>query len=135
MLTAQRFQLSVLAGGKAECWPPISLNTRSPPSTLSLFLTSSSSPSLSEGADSSQRPRLSKRACYSAPSLWDSGIHLCESMTHRTCSHKGLVHSTHPRTLFLCLSLPHTHTHAHRHTIIFHMPTTYLPIEKLLDVS
>lgn len=35
MLTAQRFQLSVLAGGEAEHWPPISLNTRSPgPSTL-----------------------------------------------------------------------------------------------------
>lgn len=29
MLTAQRFQLSVLAGGEAERWPPISLNTRS----------------------------------------------------------------------------------------------------------
>lgn len=53
-----------------------------PQSSLSLFwtfslysslsITSSPSLSLSKGADSSQRPSLSKRACYSAPSLWDS---------------------------------------------------------------
>lgn len=136
MLTAQRFQLSVLAGGEAERWPPISLNTWSPPiPCLSLPLPFSLSlslplppplslathPSPGEGADSSQRPSLSKRACYSAPSLWDrrkthTHTHIyarthksADVHTHRTCFHKGLVHSTHPRTLSLSLARTHTH--------------------------
>lgn len=86
MLTAQRFRLSVRAEGEAERWPPISLNTWSPPiPCLPPFLSLSPSLSISsssfiflpahrrpgKGADSSLRPSLSKRACYSPPSLWD----------------------------------------------------------------
>lgn len=151
MLTAQRFQLSVLAGGEAERWPPISLNTWSPPPCLSLSLFSSlplsitSSPSLfltthprpGEGADSSQRPSLSKRACYSAPSLWDRRKYThahtythtllhesADAHTHRTCFHKGLVHNTHPRAQ--SFSLSHTHTHkycSYAHEILAHRKT------------
>lgn len=84
---------------------PLSLSL--PP--LPFFLTAHPRPG--EGADSSQRPSLSKRACYSAPSLWDrrkTHMHThtyrsADMHTHRTCFHKGLVHNTHPRTLSLPL--------------------------------
>lgn len=125
---------------------PVSLSlARSLFSSLPLSITSSPSlfltthPRPGEGADSSQRPSLSKRACYSAPSLWDRRKYThahtythtllhesADAHTHRTCFHKGLVHNTHPRAQ--SFSLSHTHTR----TNIVPMPMKYLHIEKLL---
>lgn len=149
MLTAQRFQLSVLAGGEAERWPPISLNTWSPtipclsfslslplslasipPSLyhfLFLSLSLTSHPSPGEGADSAQRPSLSKRACYSAPSLWDS------KKTH-THSHES-AHSQNMLSQKPCTQ--HTPTHSYSltriHKYFVPMPTKYYAhIHKLL---
>ena len=90
MLTAQRFQLSVLAGGEAERWPPISLNTWSPPiPCLSLSLSFSLS--------------LSR---YSSQS-WRGGWQLSASQPVK----KGLLFSTLP----LGQEEKHTHTYTHTH--------------------
>lgn len=113
---------------------PVSLS-RSLFSSLPLSITSSPSlfltthPRPGEGADSSQRPSLSKRACYSAPSLWDRRKHTHAHTYTRTLTEHAFTkasYTTHTHALGL------SHSHTHTRTNIVPMPMKYLHIEKLL---
>lgn len=125
MLTAQRFQLSVRAEGEAERWPPISLNTWSPPipclppSPFLFFLPSLSAPlpsffSLLIPGLARGLTALCVPACQKGPVILHPPSGTGEKKTH-THTHEhphktGFHKSTHPHTLSL-------HTQ-----ILFHCP-------------
>lgn len=157
MLTAQRFQLSVLAGGEAERWPPISLNTWSPPSPLSLSLSlapffplslslslplplffSLLIPGLARGLTALSVPACQKGPVIQHPPSGTGGnthtrthirTHSCMNPQTRTLTEHAFTKASYT-THTHALSLSHSHTHTR--TNIVPMPMKYLPIEKLL---
>lgn len=135
MLTAQRFQLSVLAGGEAERWPPISLNTPSPrpstPDSLSLPFSFSISSSPLRGLVEGRVWGLTARSvpgCQKGPVIQPPPSGTVENThmhTHTyTCTHThASMHTLTELTLAQAFDTTHTHAHTHTQPLFFFFPT------------